>query len=52
MEIVKETLSPQLYELFTAWIDEYYDNVAHDTNETKAWNALVIYLMELEKPKT
>lgn len=51
MELIKQELSPQLYQLFLNWINEHESNIEHDVFDTKAWNELVMYLMELEKGK-
>lgn len=52
MELVRNELSPQLFILFNNWVEEYYENLAHDTEDNKAWNELICYLMELEKGKS
>ncbi len=52
MLLVNEGLSERLFKLFLLWQEEYVKNVEHDVHETKAWNALIQYLMELEKGKT
>ena len=49
MVLVKDVLSDKLHSLFIQWQEEYINNIQHDMNETKAWNALIEYLMELEK---
>ena len=49
MNLIKHGLSDKLYNLFLQWQEEYISNLSHDTNDTKAWNALIEYLMELEK---
>lgn len=36
-------------QLLKAVLDEYQNNLEHDTNECKAWNVLIKYAMELEK---
>lgn len=43
------TGSAKLNELFSLWYEEFVFNMQHDTNDNKAWNALVQYLMDLEK---
>lgn len=47
--LVKHGLSDKLFKLFMNWQEEYTNNLQHDVNDTEAWNALVEYLMELEK---
>lgn len=49
ISLVKEGMSDKLKNLFLQWQEEYDNNLQHDMNETKAWNAFVEYLMELEK---
>ena len=49
MKIVESSLSPELTTLFLEWCQEYETNIQHDMSENKAWNALVSYLMELER---
>lgn len=47
--VIKHGLSDKLFHLFMKWHEEYINNIQHDVNDTEAWNALVEYLMELEK---
>lgn len=49
MREVKETVSSKGVELLNKAMQENEENLQHDTTETIAWNALVEYLMELEK---
>ncbi len=49
IKLVQDKLSDTLYNLFLQWQEEFVTNCEHDINETKAWNELVNYLMELEK---
>ena len=48
-KVVKDELSLEFIALLEAAFAERQENQEHDTNESKAWNALVSYAMDLEK---
>lgn len=49
MKIIDSGLSEETQEKLLSWLDEYDNNYEHDINENTEWNALVEYLMDLEK---
>lgn len=48
VKIIQSGLSKKTQEVILNWLKEDRENFEHDIEETIAWNALVMYLMELE----
>lgn len=49
MQLMTEQPSKKLFELVEEWKAEFFFNIEHNTERHTAWNALVLYMMDLEK---